>query len=460
MADILTVHSGSPLRGQCRVPGDKSISHRAVILGAIAEGRSRIANFLPGMDCQATVRAMRALGVRIEAPSPTQLVIHGRGLHGLREPQDILDCGNSGTTIRLLAGLLAGQGFTCVLTGTDQIRRRPMGRVVEPLRTMGAHILGRQDGRYAPLAIGPAKLKAIEYDLPVASAQVKSCLLLAGLYASGLTVVREPGPARDHTERMLMAMGAPVTVLGPVISSERPRAPLKPLNIVVPGDISSAAFLLVAGTLVPESHIVLTNVGVNPTRTGIVDALTAMGADIRYRRRTDQGGEPVADLEVRHAELRGATFHGPTIVTMIDEIPVLAVAATQAQGRTVIRDAQELRVKETDRIATTAAELRKMGAEIQPTEDGLVVQGPTPLYGADVDSHGDHRLAMALAVAGLIAKGVTTVLNAHVTRDSFPGFETTLQALGARVEEVTEGEGASGQAAGEAEPMETPDHGA
>lgn len=435
MASILTVHSGSPLAGQCRVPGDKSISHRAVMFAAIAEGTSRIANFLPGADCMATVRVMQALGVRIDARSPTDLIVHGRGLQGLQEPTDVLDCANSGTTIRLLAGLLAGQPFTAILNGTDQIRRRPMDRVVKPLRDMGAQILGRQNGRYAPLAIGPARLKAIEYDMPVASAQVKSCLLLAGLYARGLTVVRQPGPARDHTERMLAAMGAPIQAVGPVVSSERPSAPLKPLNITVPGDISSAAFLLVAASIVPESRIVITNVGVNPTRTGIVDALTAMGADIRYRRRTDQGGEPVADLEVRHAPLHGATFGGQTIVTMIDEIPVLAVAATQAKGRTVIRDAQELRVKETDRIATTAAELRKMGADITPTEDGLVIQGPTPLYGTDVDSHGDHRLAMALAVAGLIAKGVTTVVNAHVTADSFPGFESTLRVLGARIEE-------------------------
>lgn len=435
MADILTIHSGRPLQGSCSIPGDKSISHRAVMFASIAEGRSQVRNFLNGADCLATVGVMRQLGVSIEQTAPTTLKIQGVGLRGLQEASDVLDCANSGTTIRLLTGLLAGQPFTSVLNGTAQIRGRPMGRIVEPLRRMGAAITGRQGGKYAPITVSQSTLRGFEYAMPVASAQVKSCLLLAGMYAKGLTIVREPGPARDHTERMLMAMGAPIEVLGPVIHSERATAPLRPLNITVPGDISSAAFLLVAASIVPNSRVTLTEVGVNATRTGIVDALARMGASIQFRSEGETAGEPIANLLVQTADLQGATFGGQQIVTMIDELPVLAVAATQARGTTIVRDAQELRVKETDRIATTVSELRKMGATITPLDDGFVVEGPTPLVGNAVDSHGDHRLAMALAVAGLIAKGQTTIYNAHVTADSFPGFESTLRALGAMVEE-------------------------
>ena len=434
VADRLIIRPGEPLVGQCHVPGDKSISHRAVMFASIAEGRSTIHGFLDGGDCRSTVAVMRGLGVRIEERSPTHLVVHGRGLDGLQEPEDVLDCGNSGTTIRLLTGLLAGQGFTSVLTGTAQLRRRPMDRILKPLRYMGAHILGREGGRFAPLAIGPVpNLRGFEYLMPMASAQVKSCLLLAGLYAHGLTIIREPGPARDHTERMLGAMGAPVTRWGHTIHIERPTEPLQPLEITVPGDISSAAFLLVAGATVPGSRVTVTGVGVNPTRTGIVDALAEMGAFIRLKNRREEGGEPVADILVEPGDLRGITLEGSQIVTLIDELPVLAVAATQAQGRTVVRDAGELRVKETDRIATTVSELRKMGARIQATEDGFVVEGPSQLRGAPVESHGDHRLAMALAVAGLLADGETVIYDAGVTADSFPGFQSTLRALGADI---------------------------
>lgn len=427
------LQSGAALTGQCSVPGDKSISHRAVIFGSIAEGVSKIQNFLDGGDCRSTVQVMRDLGVQIEMVTPTELLVHGRGLDGLQEPNNVLDCGNSGTTIRLLTGLLVGQKFTSILNGTAQIRRRPMARIAQPLRGMGAQIIGRQGGNYAPLAIAPSRLHALEYDLPVASAQVKSCVLLAGMYAHGLTIVREPGPARDHTERMLLAMDAPLQVIGRTVSSERPSSPLKPLDITVPGDPSSAAFLLVAGTITPGSHLIIAGVGVNPTRTGIIEALQAMGAQIEFQNERDQAGEPVADLAVRYSELHGASFGGENIVTMIDELMVLAVAATQARGRTVIRDAGELRVKETDRIASTVTELRKMGAKIEPTEDGFLIDGPTQLLGAPVESQDDHRLAMALTVAGLVAKGSTTVYGAEVTADSFPGFEITLQALGAKL---------------------------
>lgn len=431
----LNINGGRPLTGQCRVPGDKSISHRAVMFSAIANGTSTVRNFLDGGDCFATINVMRGLGVQVEERSATELVIHGRGLNGLLEPTDFLNCGNSGTTIRLMTGLLAGQAFTTFLTGTPQIRRRPMARIVKPLRQMGANIVGRQDGNYAPLGIsGGSALRGFDYALPVASAQVKSALLLAGLYGQGLTIIRQPGPARDHTERMLAAMGAPISVYGNTIHSERPDRELTPIDIDVPGDISSAAFLLVAASIVPDSHITITGVGTNPTRTGIVSALQEMGASIEYRNERDQSGEPVADLEVRYSELRGTEFGGEAIVTMIDELPVLAVAASQAHGRTLVRDAGELRVKETDRIATTVTELRKMGVNIEPTPDGYIVEGPTRLLGGSTESQGDHRLAMATTVAALAAHGPTTVYGADVTADSFPGFEYTLQALGASLE--------------------------
>jgi len=427
----ITITPSSSLTGNCSVPGDKSISHRAVMFGSIAEGETHIRNFLDGGDCRSTIDVMRGLGVQVDVVSPTELVVHGRGLDGLQEPANVLDCGNSGTTIRLLTGLLVGQQFATFLNGTAQIRRRPMGRIVRPLRGMGADIMGRQMGEYAPLGIRPSRLRGLEYTMPVASAQVKSCLLLAGLYAHGLTIVIEPGPARDHTERMLAAMGAPIAVYGNKITSERPQTPLKALDITVPGDISSAAFLLVAGAITPNSRITVTGVGTNPTRTGIVEALQAMGAAITFANEREEGGEPVADLIVTTSTLRGTTFGGEQIVTMIDELPILAVAATQAEGRTVVRDAHELRVKETDRIATTVSELRKLGAKIEPTADGFIIDGPTPLVGAPVESHDDHRLAMAMTVAGLVARGQTEVYGAEVTADSFPGFEVTLQALGA-----------------------------
>ncbi|MBX3012416.1 MAG: 3-phosphoshikimate 1-carboxyvinyltransferase [Caldilineaceae bacterium] len=431
-----TIYGSRPLTGQCSIPGDKSISHRAVIFGSIAEGKTVIRNFLDGHDCRATVGVMRDLGVQIEVLTPTELVVHGRGIDGLQEPNSVLDCANSGTTIRLLTGLLAGQKFTSFLNGTAQIRRRPMGRIVNPLRGMGADITGRQNGNYAPLAIRPARLKGVEYEMPVASAQVKSSLLLAGLYARGLTIIREPGPTRDHTERLLRAMGAPIEVVGNTVHSERPFVPLQGIEIIVASDISSAAFLLVAGSIVPDSRLLITGVGVNRTRIGIIDALQTMGAKITYHREREQAGEPVADLEVSYSELRGATFGGPGIVTMIDELMVLAVAATQAKGRTIVKDAGELRVKETDRIATTVTELRKMGAKIEPTADGFIIDGPTELKGAPVESQGDHRLAMAMTIAGLVAKGTTTVFDSQVTADSFPGFEVTLQALGAELKSV------------------------
>lgn len=432
----LTVHPGAPLRGRVRVPGDKSIAHRALLLGALAQGTSRISSFPACGDCLATLNCLRALGVEITpVPSPrpeegfSTLLVQGRGLHGLRAPTAPLNCVRSGTTMRLLTGILAGQFFQSTLTGDPQLLRRPMRRVVEPLRRMGAEI--RDTDGHAPLTVDGCPLHGGDHTLPVASAQVKSALLLAGLYADGPTGVRQPGPARDHTERMLAAMGVPIAVNGLTVILSPPPIPLSSLSITIPGDFSSAAFLLVAATLVPGSEVTIENVGVNPTRTGLLDVLQAMGANITLSHAGEQGNEPVAEVTVRSSELRGVQVRGETVVRMIDEFPVLAVAATQAHGITTVRDAAELRVKESDRIATVVVELRALGARIEPLPDGFLIEGPTPLYGTTVDSHGDHRLAMALAVAGLIAPEGVMIERAECIDDSFPGFASLMISLGA-----------------------------
>lgn len=438
----LRITSGRPLRGRTRVPGDKSISHRALLLGALADGVTRVRGWLPATDCQATLRCVQALGAEVspladlldETSLPraasANLVVQGKGLRGLREPGDALHCGGSGTTARLLAGILAGQPFFSILDGNEQLRRRPMGRVADPLRWMGAAVLGRDKGRLLPLAIQGGDLEGIDYTLPVASAQVKSAILLAGLYAHANVIVREPGPARDHTERMLAAMGADLTRAGNVIALAPRTAVLIPLDITVPGDPSSAAFLLVAASLVAGSDIVVENVGLNPTRIGLLETLEAMGARVEILDRREAGGEPVGDLRACAGDgLEAVEVAGPLIPRLIDELPILAVAATQASGVTVVRDAEELRVKETDRIATVARELRKMGAEIEERPDGFAVSGPVRLHGAVVESHNDHRLAMALAVAGLLAEGATVIQGTACIADSFPGFEAVLESL-------------------------------
>ena len=430
----LTVRSGEALRGSGRVPGDKSISHRALLLGALADGASQITGFLPSGDCLATLACLRALGVHVEIHDATTLTVHGRGLGGLQAPDAPLNCARSGTTMRLLAGILAGQPFGSTLTGDPQLLRRPMRRIVEPLHRMGAEI-GAIDG-HAPLAIRGQRLRGHGHTLAMASAQVKSALLLAGLYADGPTTVRQPGPARDHTERMLAAMGATVETAGLTITLAPPTS-LAPLSLHVPGDISSAAFPLVAAALVAGSQLTIEGVGVNPTRTGLLDVLRAMGAGLALEDEREQSGEPAASVTVRAPgrtpTLRGVKVCGETVVRMIDEFPVLAVAATQAHGTTVVRDAAELRVKETDRIATIVAELRALGARIDPLPDGFIVEGPAPLRGGAVDSHGDHRLAMALAVAGLVAEGEVTIQRADCIADSFPGFTGLMQSLGAQI---------------------------
>jgi 3-phosphoshikimate 1-carboxyvinyltransferase len=434
--NAIVTPSRYPLKGRLRVPGDKSISHRALLLGALADGPSEVAGALLEGDCSATMECMRALGVDIQVHDfdprhgMGRLTIQGQGLRGLRAPAGPLDCLRSGTTMRLLCGILAGQPFDSVLTGDPQLLKRPMRRVAEPLRLMGA-VIRDTDGR-APLYITGRPLHGITYTLPVASAQVKSALLLAGLYADGDTHLHNPAPSRDHTERMLRAMGADIHEDGLRVRI-RPAHHLSPLHIEVPGDLSSAAFLIAAGVLVPGSDIVIENVGLNPTRTGLLDALWAMGAQIEVLDQRTAGGEPVGDLRVRASELRGTLVAGDLIPRAIDELPILAVAATQAHGQTMIRDAAELRVKETDRIAAMTAQLRRLGARVEELPDGMVIEGPTPLRGAVVDSGGDHRVAMCMMVAGLIASGETVVQDAGCAADSYPGFMESLVALGADI---------------------------
>lgn len=417
-----------PLSGEVAVPGDKSISHRALMLGALGDGTTRISHFLAANDCIATLGAIGALGVEVERTPQGTVLVHGRGLYGLAEPSQPVYCGGSGSTMRLLAGLLAGQPFYSVLTANAQLSRRPMDRVAVPLHAMGATVLGRSGGKFAPLSISGGNLHAVIYRMPVASAQVKSAILLAGLFADGATTVEEEFPTRDHTERLLGAMGAKIETLPGSISIEPPTQ-LRPLDICVPGDISSAAFLMFAASIVPSSRIILPGVGVNPTRTGVIKALLRMGGRVVLHDERLENGEPVADIEVSYNALEAVEIGRGDVPGIIDELPVLAVAATQAAGVTEVRGAAELRVKETDRIATTVAELTRLGAHIEGLPDGFRVVGQKRLQGAVVSSHGDHRLAMALAVAGLVAEGETIVEDAECIGDSFPGFAGILGAL-------------------------------
>ncbi|NLC70629.1 MAG: 3-phosphoshikimate 1-carboxyvinyltransferase [Desulfuromonadaceae bacterium] len=416
------------LRGEVTIPGDKSVSHRAVIFSSLAEGSSYVRNFLCGEDNYRTVEAFRRMGVPIEEKGDNLLRIQGRGLDGLKEPEDVLDCGNSGTTIRLLSGLLAGQPFFSVLTGDQYLRKRPMKRVVKPLSEMGARIWGRSQGDLPPLAIHGGRLRPISYDSPIASAQVKSALLLAGLYCDGVTTVREPCLSRDHTERMLPFFGADLhPVAGGVALTGRPR--LHGCEVTVPGDISSAAFFMVAALIVPHSELLIRNVGVNPTRDGIIEALRRMGGDLELVDERLAAGEPVADILVRGSRLKGIEIGGSLIPRMIDEIPVFTVAAALAEGTSVVRDAQELRVKETDRIASMTSELTKLGGEVEARPDGMVITGRERLQGGKVLSHGDHRIAMSMAVAGLRALSPVEVEDIACTATSFPGFWVLLGRL-------------------------------
>ena len=401
------------------------------MFAAIAEGKTEITGFLPGEDTLNTAKAVRMLGITVEEKGPGVLTVHGRGLDGLSEPSGVLDLGNSGTGMRLLAGLLAGQDFFSVLTGDQYLVKRPMGRIVEPLRTMGAFIDGRSGGKLAPLAIRGAGMntKPLSFQSPIASAQVKSAIMLCGLYADGVTTITEPHKSRDHTERMLRFFGAAVTEEGLHVSIKG-KQPLRAQGTLeIPADISSAAFFMVAACVVPGSDVLIKNVGVNPTRTGIIDVLNSMGADITLLAPREQAGEPVADIRVRYRRLHGAAVQGGSIPRCIDEIPVLAVAAATASGTTVIKDAAELRVKESDRIATMVRELQNMGAQVRERADGMEITGRERLNGATCESHGDHRIAMSLAVAGLAATGRTIVRDAEWIDTSFPGFERMLRQL-------------------------------
>jgi 3-phosphoshikimate 1-carboxyvinyltransferase len=433
MSESFIARPGGRLRGRIRVPGDKSISHRSVMLGAIADGVTRITGFLEGADALSTMNIFRALGVKIEGPHAGQVVVHGVGREGLRAPTVDLDCGNSGTSMRLLAGLLAGQGFEARLVGDASLHRRPMRRVTDPLARMGAHI-DTTDGR-PPLHIHPSvqQLKAIAYDMPVASAQVKSALMLAGLYAEGLTQVTEPAPTRDHTERMLRAFGVPVQVQGATVCLAG-GSRLRATDIDVPADISSAAFFLMAGAICRDADLTLEHVGINPTRTGVIQILQLMGADLQVLNERLVGGEPVADLRIRSSELRGIEVPPELVPLAIDEFPALFVAAACASGRTVVSGAEELRVKESDRIAVMAEGLRRLGIDAQPTPDGMVIEGrgrhAEVFDGGVVNSHGDHRPAMSFALAALRAREPIHVHDTDNVGTSFPGFLEQAVALG------------------------------
>ena len=431
----LTITPGRPLTGTITVPGDKSITHRAIILTALAEGPSQVTDYCRGEDCLNTMRAFQSLGVRIEE-TPERLHVHGKGMWGLTEPFGPIDCGNSGTGIRLMTGLLAGQDFFTVLTGDESIRRRPMGRVVKPLRTMGATIAGRKGGELAPLAITGTRLTGMSYVSPVASAQIKSSLLFAALYADGLTTISEPRLSRDHTERMFAYFGIPVHREGCTVRIEgRPSVRWSGRTVVVPGDLSAAAFFIVGASIVQDSDVTIRSVGMNPTRNGLLEILRQMGAQIEVLNPREEAGEPVADLQVRSMPLRGKRIGPKQIPQTIDEFPILCVAAAVAEGETVITGAEELRVKESDRIATMAMELRAMGARIEERPDGMVIQGlgrkgaNGALVGATCESHGDHRVAMSVAIGALTASKPTEIRDTACIETSFPDFEGKLLEL-------------------------------
>ena len=419
----------APLRGEITVPGDKSISHRAVMFGALAKGTTSITNFLKGADCLSTISCFEKMGIEIEQ-LPSEILIHGKGLHGLNAPETILDAGNSGTTTRLLSGILAGQAFCTTLTGDASIQKRPMTRIITPLSQMGGKIESLSDNGCAPLKITGHPLKPIHYLSPVSSAQVKSCVLLAGMYADGITKVTEPYLSRNHSELMLRSFGADVISEG-TTAAITGNPVLEGQKVIVPGDISSAAYFIAAGLLIPGSEILIKDVGINPTRDGILKVRADMGADIQLLNKREYGKEPVADILVKHSELKATVIEGALIPTLIDELPMLAVMAAFAQGTTVIRDAQELKVKESNRLDIIVQHLSAMGADIFPTEDGMEIHGGKPLKGAVLDSYMDHRIAMSFAVAGMAADGETEILNASCVDISYPEFYRDMTAISA-----------------------------
>lgn len=445
---MITIHPRSRLAGEVKVPGDKSISHRAIMLGSLASGTTEIRGFLKGADCLSTIDCFRKMGILIEEKEET-IYVHGKGLYGLTAPKETLDVGNSGTTTRLISGILAGQPFESTLSGDASLNSRPMNRIIHPLRQMGAQVRSEKDDGCAPLHISPGKLHGIDYPSPVASAQVKSCLLLAGLYADSPTSVTEPSKSRDHTERMLRLFGADIRTEGNratlvpnhTISDKKPleggvsdhaeNTILRGQKINVPGDISSAAYFIVAGLITPESEIVIQNVGINRTRAGILQVCQAMDADMTLLNQREESGEPVADILVRTSRLKGTVIEGDIIPTLIDELPVIALMACFAQGTTIIRDAQELRVKESDRIALVSENLAAMGADIKATEDGFIIKGnhKSTLHGASIRCRQDHRIAMTFAIAGMNAEGETMIDDEECVEISYPGFFKQIEEL-------------------------------
>ena len=420
------------LKGRVTVPGDKSISHRCIMFGSIADGVTEVRNFLEGADCLATIRCFRSMGIEIEEKNTT-VIVHGKGLHGLSAPDSILDVGNSGTTTRLLSGILAGQPFESKLSGDESLNSRPMKRIMDPLTQMGAHISSILRNGCAPLYIAPSALHGIHYDSPVASAQVKSCILLAGLYAEGETSVTEPSLSRNHTELMLREFGADIRTTHALNSTEatasiRPCGRLFGQKITVPGDISSAAYFIAAGLIVPDSEILIENVGINPTRAGILKVCEDMGGNITLLNERTEGGEKIADILVKTSSLHGITIEGDIIPTLIDEIPVIAVMAAAAEGTTIIKDAQELKVKETDRIETVTDNLKAMGCNVTPTADGMIITGGK-LKGASIHTLLDHRIAMAFSIAALVAEGNTKILDSKCVDVSYPTFYDTFEQL-------------------------------
>jgi len=427
----LQIKPAKKLSGEISVQGDKSISHRAVILGSIAEGTTRVTNFLPSEDCIRTIKAFEAMGINIEMNRNT-LIINGKGLNGLTEPNDVMDMRNSGTSARLLCGLLSGQPFFSVMTGDSSLRRRPMKRIAEPLRMMGAAIWGRGGGDFLPMCIKGSETEGITYKLPVASAQVKSAILFAGLYAKGRTSVEEITTSRDHTERMMDYFGINLERKGTTIiveGGERPSA----RNVDVPGDISAAAFFMVGASIVSDSDVVIKDVGINPTRTGIIDILMKMGASIEILNQRKMGAEPAGDIRIKSALLKGVEIKGDIIPRCVDELPVICIAAAVAEGETVIKDASELRVKESDRIAVMAECLSRVGVEVETYPDGIRIKGGRGFKGTVCNSHGDHRIAMSMAIAGLITEGEMTIEDTECINTSFPEFEETLRKLVKRI---------------------------
>lgn len=423
----MEIKKNTGLKGEMTVPGDKSISHRAVMLGSIAKGDTEIHNFLQGADCLSTISCFQQMGVSIENKGEV-VVVHGNGLHGLKKPGAVLNCGNSGTTARLISGILCAQNFDAALTGDESIQKRPMKRIIEPLSMMGASLISERDNGCAPLLIEGRPLHGIDYKSQVASAQVKSAILLAGLYAEGTTRVAEPYVSRNHTERMLKLFGAEVS-LGENSAAIKPAPELYGRQLTVPGDISSAAYFICAGLMAPGSEILIKNVGVNPTRDGLIRVCREMGADIQLLNLKGQEGEPTADILVRHGSLHGTRIGGAIIPTLIDELPVIAAMACFAQGETIIQDAAELKVKESNRISVMTKNLQAMGADVTETEDGMIIRGGRPLKGTVIHSHKDHRIAMTFAIAGLCAEGTTKIIDSDCVNISYPGFYRDLAKL-------------------------------